>query len=866
MNTLSDAERYAFNWDLYCSCDPLAAYRLAAVWDGSSLSFCTTEIGEPNLTKRRYGMRDDYHSQKGAREEARALIAHQPNLEKTDVLYLYGLGLGYVFDALLPWLAEKSTRHLVIFEDDLDVIDAFLHTERATDFLKHPQTTLFYFHEYLQDYTRLFRLHCAFPHQKIHFLALPYYGERRKRDALVLGYNLLHDASVASALHGEYLSGQAGFFRNFYQNLLYLPGQYSAAGLYNQFQNIPAIICGAGPSLEKQLPFLKTLTDKALFFAGGSALNAVTSAGLYPHFGVGVDPNPEQYHRLLTNHAFHIPFLYRPRMSHEALDLILGDKLYVPGTTIPLADWIETQLHIDAPALDEGHNVVNLATHIAAKMGCNPILFVGMDLAFTQTRSYASGIPIHPLWLGKSSPYAISQETVLRQDIYGATVHTKWEWLSEAVWLSHFAKNNPETQFVNVSEGGIGFPPVPNMPLKIAAEKWLIADLDLKTRLHKAIQNSRLSLTRGDLLLLFQNLKNSLENILRSYKNILREQEKNKGGDFYTPTTILEESLIAAEPVYTNGLHMYENSYRFFDEARQSIHEPTAAPHPKTEIARCHFMADLTQQQITYLQYAVNQLIVEASAPVNTPAPLLLPQTSTSEALLRCYGSGALYSKERSQKKALHGRQEFFFENGQIRFLIDFLEGELHGEVALYGANQQLLRSLSYAHGKREGWERCWNHQGVLIMECFYAAGLPAGKARQWDNKGNLIKEVTIHRFPDDFDVLVYSAAESKIKVFERGIQDYSTFYEEKQQWVEQITGQLEQLVSQFPSAIASKMTQETANSSGINPKLLQVQEILETMKTLKTEFNQMIASSLNQAREAREKMARETDQFKSDI
>ena len=57
----------------------------------------------------------------------------------------------------------------------------------------------------------------------------------------------------------EYLTGQRGFLSNFYLNLYYLPDSKKGNDLYGKFQGIPAIICGAGPSLQKNIHLLKEL-------------------------------------------------------------------------------------------------------------------------------------------------------------------------------------------------------------------------------------------------------------------------------------------------------------------------------------------------------------------------------------------------------------------------------------------------------------------------------------------------------------------------------------------------------------------------------------------------------------------------------
>ncbi len=83
-----------------------------------------------------------YHDPKDPLREAIAVI-EKVDLEMCDILYVYGIGLGYIFEALKEWL--KNPRHTLVFiEDQLTIIDVFLHTERAKEILAHPRVWVYY--------------------------------------------------------------------------------------------------------------------------------------------------------------------------------------------------------------------------------------------------------------------------------------------------------------------------------------------------------------------------------------------------------------------------------------------------------------------------------------------------------------------------------------------------------------------------------------------------------------------------------------------------------------------------------------------------------------------------------------------------
>ncbi len=213
---------------------------------------------------------------------------------------------------------------------------------------------------------------------------------------------------------------------------------------------------------------LPALKERALLFAGSSALNALIPKGIIPHFGVAIDPNLAQYSRVAVTQPYAVPFFYRNRLFHEALKAIKGPRLYLTGSGgYDIAHWFEEQLHIEGENLDEGHNVVNFCLEIAQALGCNPIILVGVDLAFTNQQHYADGIIANLNLTEEDFKTAGDFEStpLLKKDITGQPVMTLWKWITEADWISKFAHRYPETMILNATEGGLGFQDIPNLTL-----------------------------------------------------------------------------------------------------------------------------------------------------------------------------------------------------------------------------------------------------------------------------------------------------------------------------------------------------------------------------------------------------------------
>ena len=61
------------------------------------------------------------------------------NLNKLQLIYIYGLGLGFYYFPLKKWLEEKRDRDLVFIEENISTLRSFLKMNHAAEILGHPQ-------------------------------------------------------------------------------------------------------------------------------------------------------------------------------------------------------------------------------------------------------------------------------------------------------------------------------------------------------------------------------------------------------------------------------------------------------------------------------------------------------------------------------------------------------------------------------------------------------------------------------------------------------------------------------------------------------------------------------------------------------
>lgn len=579
--------------------------------DPTPLEFCLTEKKEPNLKRTFEGHTYHYHSEKGALDEAQEWfhsIAHE-----TTVIYVYGTGLGYYYDVAKNWLKYHPDRALVFLEEDPAVLHRLFETERGLEMLRNPQVQIVHFTDLLEDKTLFNELSWTYIFCPFTISCLKLYAQVNHEGFSSLHHEITYEAMQKKDIVEEYLNYGIPFFRNFYPNLRELPDSSWGNGLFGQFQEVPAIICGAGPSLDKNIKLLGTLKDRALFFAGSSGLNGLMQEGITPHFGAAIDPNQAQLARVSAVKETKVPFFYRNRIFHDALGAIRGPRLYLSGTGgYEIADWFDQELGLEGPSLDEGHNVINFCLEIARALGCNPIILVGVDLAFTDDQYYSNNVTTNLQLTEKDfEGSGYDAQPILRTDIEGKPIHTLWRWVIEADWISQFAEKNPQLTLLNATEGGLGMKGVSNITLKQVKEEFLISKQDLHTVVEKKIAESGsfpVPLEDGKIRALLgrvhRSLEDCVEKITRLKKEMARLQDIIMKGEkpptnLETPTSKLLEIEIDEEIGYR---YLLETFNLIFTRWRHRTIQRLQDPHRKmSEKSRNKKKIELQMERLGFL-------------------------------------------------------------------------------------------------------------------------------------------------------------------------------------------------------------------------------------------------------------------------
>lgn len=585
---------------------PPLAHQLALI-DPSSLEFCWTQDEELNLKRLHEGQIHYYHSPISAKKEAQEWF-HSLDLHLATVIFVYGLGLGYYYEAARGWLKQHPHHALIFLEDDLTVLFRLCETELGWQLLSDPQVQLVFLRDAHSDQSIFNELAWAYFETAYLFSSLSLYKEIKGERFFELPHKIQFHFQYKEEFIEEYVNLGVAFFRNFYLNLFELPHAYWGNGLFNRFLNVPAIICGEGPSLQKNIHLLAELKERALLFAGGATLHNLISMNIIPQFGVAIDASIEQYSQVVIAEPHAIPFFYRNRVFHEALKSLPGPHLYLNGEgRYPTADWFEQQLGIEGEKLEDGLHFIHFSLAIARALGCNPIILIGADFAFPELDEEPEKNQID---LEEFLPLVSKPSLILKENIYGKPVYTIWKWIQEAEWISNFAKRYPELTLVNATEGGLDIKGIPNSSLREVMDKFLQDRHEaIETIKEEIQQHSFQHITQDKVIVLLEEMKGSLNSSILLFSKMLEdidalaaqiEQGHPFPADLRPPDMALLESKIEEEIAYSYLLGVF--SQIFIHLHHRTVQDLQSSKRRQSERKRALNKLELDKQRIIFLR------------------------------------------------------------------------------------------------------------------------------------------------------------------------------------------------------------------------------------------------------------------------
>ncbi|RME40472.1 MAG: DUF115 domain-containing protein [Planctomycetota bacterium] len=477
-------ELYLRNMRALWRVDPALAIRIDAVFDDQRLPLeparrggFTARLTAPD------GQPIYLHSRYDPQAEARRFV-EGVQIEEKFCFVVSGMGLGYHVRALLDRLRGDTL--VLCVEPLVEVIASAFCCVDLSDALARRRLIILVdddkarLHALLQPLNTLIMLGAEFvshaPSQRVA-------GRRHAVITRAVAEFVTYTRMTLVTL----LANARITCRNIAMNLVTYVQTPPIDLLKNRFAGDPAVIIAAGPSLARNIDRLAELKGRAVLCAVQTTLKPLLQRGIVPDFVTSLD-----FHEMSRTffegagdlHDVHL--VAEPKATWHVVDAYPGP--------ISLLDnhWARLLLGNALAARDglkAGATVAHLAFYLAVYMGCDPIIFVGQDLAYTGGVFYVPGVEIHQAWRSELNRFCTLEQKEWERIVRNRPILMRvpgnqgGELYTDELlftYLEQFEKDIAEVscRVVNATEGGARIRGTTSLTLEEATRRFCRHPID----------------------------------------------------------------------------------------------------------------------------------------------------------------------------------------------------------------------------------------------------------------------------------------------------------------------------------------------------------------------------------------------------
>jgi len=394
-----------------------------------------------------------FHDQQNPRQEAQNFLEQYKNIpEHSDILF-YGVGLGYHIKAYAEKYPDKP---FAIYEPVPEVFYQFLCHTDLRQFPLHLVKSIYL--ESGHDDPEKF---CS------------YLVKRIKKSILIIDYPVYrgifpqkHEAFFSHftrhlnerrIMLSPYVSFQKRWTINTLKNFTHILNSPNILlEKKGCFIRKPAILVSSGPSLAEELENLKTIKQNGLayIFSVGTALNALLKHGIYPDAACTYDPSEENQivcKEVTEKSIKSIPLIFGSTVGYETLEKYPGPKLHMLISQDTLASfYLKPQKSNALEFVTDASSIAVIALQLLYKLGFNPIILVGQNLAYLEGKNYTDGstYPSH-----ESNQTELKNATLVK-DVTGHEVPSSESYIRIRLQIEDYLRYYRDVNVINTTKNG----------------------------------------------------------------------------------------------------------------------------------------------------------------------------------------------------------------------------------------------------------------------------------------------------------------------------------------------------------------------------------------------------------------------------
>jgi len=431
--------------------------------------------------------------------------------------------------------------------------------------------------------------------------------------------------------------------------------QYAAGPTINELTNAakgyPAVCVGAGPSLVKNIELLKdpAIRRNVVVIGVQTTLKPMLDRGIRPDFVTALD-----YSAICTRFYEDLPDLpdvtlvVEPKCHPAIIAAYPGPVRVCPAQ---LNDKLLGRLARPMPPIKSGTTVAHLSFYLALHLGCDPIMFIGQDLGFSDGLYYAPGTAVHGVWAPELGPFntietmewtrVVRMKGNLRraEDIHGRPIFTDEQM---STYLSQFERDYAEAKqagrtVIDATEGGMPKQHTTVMTLRDAVDQYATRPVPALPRTERGLDAERLGQLSGlldgkiesvhelkrvtqDTAKLLRRLREHQHNPKKAEKLFAEVQQNTR-----TVETELREAFELVGSINTVGTFRRERADRGIHHADHANEHERQLAQIERDLDNMDFIDQTCDEALQILGRARQRILdaIEKSKPASTTAALI---------------------------------------------------------------------------------------------------------------------------------------------------------------------------------------------------------------------------------------------------
>ena len=440
-----------------------------------------------------------------------------------SITVLLGMGLGYTFKEF----AKRYEGKIILHEPNLEVLRIAFEFVDFSEELLRKNIVVTHTHEDLKAaYKLLF-----FRGYKFNFVPSNYYlnednANLQEITQKINNNHLLYEQNYNNLWKKNYM-----WTNLLFKNIPYIVNSQDMHVLKDKFKNKTAVILSAGPSLDKNIENLKPYRDKVIVFCVGVAFKTAVKNGIIPDFVAVIDNRKE----IIDIPEISEINLIASTNTYEGIFELKAKRFFNHhNKNTPVCTWFAKIMGVlNIEDYQTAGTVAINCLYTAKLMGCDKIILVGQDLAYTDNKCYSQSSTYADFSINESKliEYANSNKNMdeeeinhkkefLKKDLLyvrglnGKNLLTRPDYYTFILYFEEIAEQyGSEIKLINATEGGAYLKGYEHITLQEALEKNTDEAINVEEVL-KANQLTSIDISKRN-----KKASKELKNIITNYNN-----------------------------------------------------------------------------------------------------------------------------------------------------------------------------------------------------------------------------------------------------------------------------------------------------------------------------------------------------------